>query len=216
MVKYGSLQELKGHIYNQEQPAGGEWGVETNGNPHPTPHAKQGGRMLQDVATFRRLSSDFCLNSSSTRLSNTRRLQQHRWSSAFTVFTIPFDFSFHRPEGIPFFIVVSREGTSKQRVGKSKADMERICTKLLFLLTKSIFFDFWEICLFTCDSWVFMVNIHFQPDTAGGFFLLKGSSSFPLSPKCLPYNIKHLETTVVVKSVCNSVKRLRHSYLLSV
>lgn len=57
MVKYGSLQELKGHIYNQEQPAGGEWGVETNGNPHPTPHAKQGGRMLQDVATFRRLTS---------------------------------------------------------------------------------------------------------------------------------------------------------------
>lgn len=127
-------------IRSSRQVGSGGW--KQMATPILPPMPSRGGRMLQDVATFRRLSSDFWLNSSSTRLSNTRRLQQHRWSSAFTVFTIPFDFSFHRPEVIPFFIAMSGEGTSKQRVGKSKADMERICTKLLFLLTKSIFFDF--------------------------------------------------------------------------
>lgn len=138
MVKYGSRQELKGHIYNQEQPAGGEWGVETHGNPHKS---QAGGRMLQDVATFKRLSSDFWLNSSSTRLSKTRRLQQHRCSSAFTVFTIPFDFSFHRPEVIPFFIAVSGEGT-KQRVGiKIKSRYGESMHKIIVFVNKVYIFS---------------------------------------------------------------------------
>lgn len=69
MVKYGSLQGLKGHIYNQKQQLGVGWttaGVAVGGCSQTylaTSIRRRGGLGgVQDMATLRQQSSDFGFN----------------------------------------------------------------------------------------------------------------------------------------------------------
>lgn len=81
--------------------------------------------MPQDVATSRRQSSHFWLNP-------TRRTPEQLWQIAatqirlclhFFFFTIPFDFSFRRPEIIPYFTAVR---ALKGNSGSERRNLERV------------------------------------------------------------------------------------------
>lgn len=58
------------------------------------------------------------------------KIARGRYGSAATFFTIPFDFSFHKPKLIPYFMAVSREGV--QRRGGTSGQRGRIKSSSVF------------------------------------------------------------------------------------
>lgn len=66
------------------------------------------------------------------------QLWEDRTRQIFTFSTIPFDFSFHKSRLTPYFMAMSRvfrgeEALQVRKEEKLAANLERICTKCLFL-----------------------------------------------------------------------------------